>query len=80
MRFAVAVGERCLTDDGTGADATLATVSPAEAEQLTIVEVLRRDERFSRFRKLAEETETQVVESFLETWDSPRIDWATRSG
>jgi len=33
--------------------------------------VLRRDERFSQFRKLAEETDTQVAKSFLETWDQP---------
>jgi uncharacterized surface protein with fasciclin (FAS1) repeats len=66
-----AAGERCVTDDGTEENAALVTVSPAEAEELTIAEVLRRDERFSQFRKLAEGTDTQVAKSFLETWDQP---------
>lgn len=64
-------GERCVTDDGTEGDPALVTVSPSEAEKLTVAEVLRADERFSRFRKLAEETDTQVGASFLETWDQP---------
>jgi Fasciclin domain len=65
-----AAGERCVTEDGAGDSA--ATVSPSEAEQLTIAEVLRRDKRFSQFRKRAEETDTQVAISFLQTWDQPR--------
>jgi uncharacterized surface protein with fasciclin (FAS1) repeats len=53
-----------------GEEASLVTVSSSEARQLTVAEVLRRDERFSQFRRLAERTETQVGASFLETWDS----------
>jgi hypothetical protein len=66
-----AAGSRCTTDDGTGENPALATVSPAETRELTVAEVLRRDERFSRFRKLAEETETQVGVPWLENWDRP---------
>jgi uncharacterized surface protein with fasciclin (FAS1) repeats len=64
-------GERCVTDDGTEDDSSLVTVSPSEGEALTIAEVLRRDERFSRFRALAEGTDTTVGKSFLETWAQP---------
>lgn len=60
----------CATDDGTR-ESGLRTVSPAEARELTVAEVLRRDERFSQFRKLAEETSTQAAISFLEIWDRP---------
>jgi hypothetical protein len=67
-----AAGPRCVTDDGTGEDPALAIVSPAEARELTIADVLRRDGRFTRFRKLAEETDTQIAVSFLEIWDRPR--------
>jgi hypothetical protein len=64
---------RCVTDDGTGetGDVELVTVSPAEAENLTVAEVLRRDERFTQFRKLAEETATAITDSFMEAWDLP---------
>ena len=64
---------RCVTDDGTGetGDVELVTVSPAEAKNLTVAEVLRRDERFTQFRKLAEETATAVTDSFMEAWDRP---------
>jgi hypothetical protein len=63
-------GRRCVTDDGTRSS-DLRTVSPSEAQELTVAEVLRRDERFSQFRKLAEETSTQIAVSFLEIWDRP---------
>jgi uncharacterized surface protein with fasciclin (FAS1) repeats len=49
----------------------LVIVSPSEARELTIADVLRTDQRFSRFRKLAEGTDTLIAASFLETWDRP---------
>ncbi len=58
-----------MTDDGTGSNPDLATVSSTEARRLTVAEVLRRDERFMQFRKLAGMTATQVAVSFLEIWD-----------
>jgi Fasciclin domain len=64
-------GGRCATDDGTGENPSLVTVSPSEAKRLTVADVLRRDERFSQFRKLAAETDTQVAISWLEIWDQP---------
>ena len=63
-------GGRCAADDGTRSS-DLRTVSPSEAQELTVAEVLRRDERFSQFRRLAEETSTQIAVSFLEIWDRP---------
>ncbi len=53
----------------------LQTVTPAEAETMTIAEVLRTDERFSRFRELAERTQTPVDDSWLAVWDwsAPRM-------
>lgn len=58
----------CADDDGTKAGG-LVTVSPAEASDLTIGEVIRRDERFTRFRELAEETPTSITGSHMEIWD-----------
>ena len=64
-------GGRCVTDDGTGDDPELEVVTPAEARKLTVAEVLRRDDRFTRFRKLAATTTTQIAVSWLEIWDNP---------
>jgi hypothetical protein len=64
-------GGRCVTGDGTGENPRLAIVSPVEAEALTVAEVLRRDGRFTRFRRLAAETETGIAISFLAIWDMP---------
>jgi hypothetical protein len=61
----------CVTDDGTEENVDLVTMSPAEATSLTVAEVLRRDQRFTQFRKLAEETATAITDSFMEAWDRP---------
>lgn len=47
----------------------LETVAPQDAEAMTIAEVLRTDERFSRFRELAERAQTPVDDSWLAVWD-----------
>ena len=64
-------GGRCVTDDGTGDDPEFEVVTPAQARKLTVAEVLRRDDRFTRFRKLAATTTTQIAVSWLEIWDNP---------
>ena len=66
-----ASGGRCVTDDGTGQNRALRIVSPVEARKLTVAGVLRTDERFTRFRRLAAQTSTQVALSFLEIWNHP---------
>lgn len=51
--------------------APIRTVSPAEARDLTIAEVLRTDERFTIFRDLVGTTETGIPGRpvWLEVWD-----------
>jgi Fasciclin domain len=58
----------CATDDGAAAG-NLTTVAPADARDLTVAEVFRRDERFTLFRKLGEETPTSITDSHMEVWD-----------
>lgn len=58
----------CAADDGT-ADGDLVVVPPSESENLTVAEVLRRDERFTQFRKLGEGTPTSITDSHMEIWD-----------
>jgi hypothetical protein len=60
-----------VTDDGVGANPNLATVPADQAKTITVAEVLRRDQRFSLFRKLADETATAITASFMEAWDLP---------
>ena len=45
------------------------TVAPEEAATMTIADVLRADERFSKYRALVERTRTPIAESWLEVWD-----------
>jgi hypothetical protein len=58
-------------DDGTAANPDLVVVPPDEAMAITVAEFLRRDARFTQFRRLAEETATAITPSFMEAWDRP---------
>lgn len=66
----VVVGAGCGV--GTSSDVTadpLATVGTDQAATMTIGEVLRGDERFSRFADVARRTMTPIAPSWLDLWD-----------
>lgn len=64
------LGAACAGTQSAGQVAEpLETVAAEEAASMTIAEVLRTDERFSRFRELAERTMTPVAPSWLDVWD-----------